>query len=346
MKKLLLTLILLFNLCIESKAQTYVLIPDANFAAALQTIVPTAMSGNSLNITSTVVTNSITSLGVSNKSIANLDGVQYFTSLKGLSCTSNLLNSLPALPNTLITLFCGNNSITSIPAVPSLTLLNCYGNALTSLPSLNSVVYLDCSQNSLTSLPALPNATFVMCQTNSLTILPALSNSLFILFCYENSLTSLPVLPNSLRDLYCMSNNIKCFPVFPSSIQNINISPNPYNCLPNYVLPAMNGFTSTPLCQSGNSNGCDIVGIKELNPINVQISVFPNPFSSSFIIKIEEEISNLDLVIMNSLGQRVHEQKIVNGENSITIEKFSSGLYHYIILQNKQQFSRGKLIIE
>ncbi len=99
MKKILL-IALLFNM-VKTKAQTYVTIPDANFASYLQSTIPAAMSGNQMDITNPLVTTTTHSIIVNNLSIANLNGVQYFTSLKYLNCYYNNITSLPALPNTL-----------------------------------------------------------------------------------------------------------------------------------------------------------------------------------------------------------------------------------------------------
>ncbi len=368
LRKIVLAAIFALFLSGNSKAQTYVLIPDANFATYLQGLIPSAMSGNSLNITSTLVT-TIQSLSPSNLNISDLTGVQYFTSLTYLACYNNNLSTLPTLPNSLTILYCNGSFLTSLPALPStLTDLNCSWNNLTTLPPLtNSLTDLDCRENALTTLPTLPNSlTRLYCLNNSLTSLPSLPNSLTHLDCAWNNLTTLPPLPNSLTDLNSRSNSlttlpalpnsleslafgfnsIKCFPVFPNSLYYISINPNPYNCLPNYVLPAMNAYTTTPLCVAGNTNGCAVIGINELKPNNIQITIYPNPSKGAFSLKIEDEINNGELILINSIGQIIYTSKIARGENKITSGITSSGLYQYIILQNKQPISRGKLVIE
>jgi hypothetical protein len=319
MKKLLLTLILVFNLCKESKAQTYVLIPDANFATYLQGLIPSAMSGNSLNITSTLVTTSTQSIIVNNLGISNLSGVQYFTSLTWLRCSGNSLTSLPALPNTLTYLDCGFNSLTSLPALP---------NSLTGMRSNN---------NSLTSLPTLPSSLIILyCNNNSLTSLPTLPSSLTQLYCHTNSLTSLPALPSSLAQLYSHMNNIKCFPVFPSSIVGMNISPNPYDCLPNYVLPAMNSYTNTPLCVAGNTNGCSVVGVKELSSNIEFTTVYPNPATN--ILNIRTEGKSIDsYLIMDVLGRKVLELK--ENTTQINIEGLPKGIYQLLITSEGKSYT-------
>jgi type IX secretion system substrate protein len=282
MKKIITSLAIAIT--INCSAQTFVTIPDANFVTYLQGLIPSAMSGNQLNTSSTLVTTTTHTINVNSLSIANLSGVQYFSSLTYLDCGSNLLTSLPTLPNTLTYLACANNSLTSLPALPNsiayidcssnsisalptlptaLTNIFCNSNALTTLPALpNSLMYLDCSSNHITSIPALPNTLVQLeCTGNNLTTFPALPNSLNVLYCANNNLTTLPALPNSLQQLYCNNNNIGCFPVFPNSIALLNIDPNPYTCLPNYIA-AMDADTVTyPICSAGNTNGCPYTAI-------------------------------------------------------------------------------------
>src|SRR4051812_10385958 len=99
MKKILLFLFLVnFS---QTQSQTYVLIPDSNFVTWLQWQVPAAMSGNSLNITHPLVTTTTQTITINNFNISDLFGIQYFSSLTDLYCYSNLLTSLPSLPNSL-----------------------------------------------------------------------------------------------------------------------------------------------------------------------------------------------------------------------------------------------------
>ena len=166
-----------------SKAQNYVTIPDANFVAYLQWLYPDCMNGNLMDTTSTVL-DTLTSLSVDNYSITDLTGIQYFTSLLDLSCSGNLLTSLPALPNSLQNISCDQNQLTSLPALPtSLIRLWCNNNQLTNLPVLPSPLQdLDCSDNQLTSIPTLPN-------------------NLKYLVCANNNLTGLPFLPSLLKGI-------------------------------------------------------------------------------------------------------------------------------------------------
>lgn len=249
------------------------------------------MSGNSLDITHTLVTTTTQSINVSSLCISDLTGIQYFSSLNYLDCSGTSLTNLPPLPNTIQTLWC----------------CCMYFTSLTSLPALpNSLKYLDCHTNSITTLPPLPS-------------------SLLSVDCHSNSITSLPTLPVSLTFLDCQFNSIKCFPNFPNSITNIFLNPNPFNCLPNYVLPAMNNYTTTPICSAGNSNGCPfITGTEKLNENTTQISIYPNPTNSQIFI---EQQNIEEIIMLNCFGQKIN---VINNPLTKQVIDFSSltnGIY-------------------
>jgi uncharacterized repeat protein (TIGR01451 family) len=243
-KLLLASLLLIISLF--AKAQ-YVTIPDPNFAAYLQTYYPSCMNGNQMDTTCIDITSATTTtLDVSYQNISDLTGVEYFSGLIYLYCTSNLLTSLPNLPANLQQLYCEENQLTNLPSLPS------------------NLQDIDCTDNQLTNLPNLPaNLQRLYCGFNLLTGLPNLPASLEELVCYNNQLTSLPSLPASLQLLDCASNNITCFPIFPSSLNNpgdFYIINNPFTCLPNYVAAMDNLTLAYPLCVNGdtvtNPYGC------------------------------------------------------------------------------------------
>ena len=261
-KHFLVLLALFFAFGYSAKAQNNFTIPDANFAAWLNANIPNAMSGVNLMDTTHVAVTTKSLIDLVGLNIANLSGIQYFTSLTNLQVYNNPLTSLPALPSSLIHLFCASNQLTSLPALPSsLTSLECSNNQLTSLPALpSSLVQLTCGNNQLTSLPALPSLlTNLSCDNNQLTSLPALPISLYYLNCITNQLTSLPALPSSLAYLICSDNNIVCFPKFHDTL-SLTITPNPFTCLPNYIFTMDADLLAYPLCVNGdtanNNSGC------------------------------------------------------------------------------------------
>ncbi len=99
----------------------------------------------------------VTEIDVSEKNIASLKGVEYFTALWSLYWQNNQLTSLDLSQNTaLVYLSCQNNLLTSLDLSKNteLGVLICSVNQLTSLDlSQNTAIaYLDCNNNQLTSL--------------------------------------------------------------------------------------------------------------------------------------------------------------------------------------------------
>ena len=60
---------------------------------------------------------------------------------------------------------------------------------------------------------------------------------------------------------------------------------------------------------------------------------------------MNDEIENGEIILINSIGEKVCTQKITLGENNIITHGLSSGLYCYVISQNNQQVNKGKFII-
>ena len=74
--------------------------------------------------------------------------------------------------------------------------------------------------------------------------------------------------------------------------------------------------------------------------------IFPIPNNGTFNLNIDNEVKNAKILLINYLGQKVHEQKIFQGENQIITSGLAIGLYNYILLQDKQKTGGGKLVIE
>ncbi len=76
------------------------------------------------------------------------------------------------------------------------------------------------------------------------------------------------------------------------------------------------------------------------------VKIYPNPNNGLFTLKIDEEIKNAEIILFNSLGQRVYEQTVIQGLNTINTNNLAKGLYNYILLQDKQKVDAGKLSVE
>jgi uncharacterized repeat protein (TIGR01451 family) len=234
MKSKIILFFILIAISFVSKSQTYVAIPDPNFATYLTLRFPTCMKGDSMDIDCAGIQSAI-SMTVNEKYISDLKGIEHFTNLQTLNCKTNLLTSLPALPNSLLTLCCDNNQLKSLPTLP------------------NSLEKLECSNNQLTEIPLLPNAlNRLLCQGNQLVSLPNLPSSIQTLFCSNNLLTSLPTLPYLLQTLNCDNNQLTSLPALPKLLEVLNFTDNQVKSIPalpihlQYLKCSRNKLTGLP----------------------------------------------------------------------------------------------------
>ena len=160
--------ILSFSLIVPKTNAQKAYIPDSNFRSWINTNYPGSIVGDSLITTFSSVINA-QNIDVTFKNIADLTGIQYFTSLKNLDVSYNNLISLPQLPNGLDKLTCGSNQITGFSELPSnLTVLDFINNKIITLPELPSnLTSLNCSYNKIITLPELPsNLSYLRCSYN------------------------------------------------------------------------------------------------------------------------------------------------------------------------------------
>ena len=155
--------------------------------------------------------------------ISNLKGIEYFTALEYLDCSSNNLTELDLSKNTALTyLACGSNELTELDLSNNraLTYLDCDNNKLTALDlSRNTALMeLHCGHNNFTELDLSSNTALVSldCSHNSGREHPMLTKldvskctALEYLSCYNNDFGELdlrgcPV----LRVLICSYSNL------------------------------------------------------------------------------------------------------------------------------------------
>lgn len=254
--KRILTLIALFTCLATINAQNYITINDTSFASWLNINIPNAMSGNQMDTTHSDVIFRRQVI-IQNKHIANLDGIQYFKSLKKLDCSVTIYDSLnlrlsylPLLPNSLDTLICDGNKIDSLPILPSnLLYLSCNNNSLDSLMALpNTIKKIYCLNNQIEYIQNLPDSLQILyCNENNLNSLPNLPAGLKVLYCSANYLQSLPALSDSLETLYCQKNQLQTLPTLPGKISFIDCGVNSIS-----VLPSLPNSLITLYCNNNN----------------------------------------------------------------------------------------------
>lgn len=74
--------------------------------------------------------------------------------------------------------------------------------------------------------------------------------------------------------------------------------------------------------------------------------LYPNPNNGAFMLKIDAPIDHGEIVLINSMGQKVYGQTVSQGVNQIIVHDLAKGLYHYILLQDKAQVGSGKLAVD
>lgn len=226
------TFLLTLGMSFSSNAQYYT-IPDASFAAWLNTYYPGIMNGNQLDTTADV--SAITSIQLDGLAISSLDGLIHFDNLQYLFCFNNQLTELPELPAGLLVLRCDQNNLTELPELPpNLTGLNIGYNQIDSLPTLPlGLTDLVCTQNPIPVLPEFPQSLLALrAEHCELSALPELPQGMIILSVDYNQLLEIPELPQTLEVFNCDGNLLTELPDLPDSLTWLNCSLNQLTWLP------------------------------------------------------------------------------------------------------------------
>ena len=345
-----------------SKSQI-VYIPDDNFEQALIDL--KLDSGTLDNYVLTANIKTLRSLDISGKGITSLEGIENFTALTSLSCSSNQLTSLDVSANTALTrLACGSNQLTSldvsantaltrltcrynqltsldVSANTALTRLECYSNQLTSLDvsSNTALTGLSCDENSLTSLDVSTNTalTYLTCQINELESLDISANTaLTRLTCGYNQLTSLDVSANTaLTRLECYSNQLTSLDVSANKAltsleaQNNNLT----------FLNLKNGNNINFIWGSSVDNSFDARGNPNLTCIQVDNATYStaNWTNKDITATFNEDCSNvdsdndgvfdnIDICLNTPTGEAVNE----NGCSESQVDTDNDGIFDNI----------------
>jgi len=201
-------------------AQT-VSVPDTNLLNFLFNSYPTAFDANkklliaeAANVKGTIV--------LHNGNITNLDGIEYFTSVRSLDFGLNAISKIPTLKSdSLKILLLNGNQLAILPSldgVPNLKELDVANNKITELPSLNKLVSLQkiiCMGNQLIAFPpiySLKNLVALDLSYNKLTEIPKTpkENVIQTFNLNNNLIDKLPdtfIFP-SLKKLFLYDNNL------------------------------------------------------------------------------------------------------------------------------------------
>jgi hypothetical protein len=113
----------------------------------------------------------------------------------------------------------------------------------------------------------------------------------------------------------------------------------------NLVCFSINDTTYYP---SYNSTNCQLItsGIKENAIANNQITLFPNPATTTITLHFTMSNINCQLSIEDVLGNKIYQQQITNAtQATIDISTWSEGVYFYEVI-GINETARGKFIKE
>ncbi len=230
-------------------------IPDSNFEAYLEANgIGNGVLGD--DSVSTMNISSLVSLNVSAQNISDLSGIEDFSSLQTLDCSSNNISNLVLDSNTQLTsLHCSSNNLADLDVSNNAQLVNlqCEANVLTDLTLNSSIVALDCFNNQLTSLDLSnnPNISFLNCSYNNLSWIDL-----------RNGNNQVLINPNFTGNPFCSCLNVEDPPTSdddwpwddPWSVYSTSCSPiNSWNCFGNKCLGDSTGqgiYTSLADCQA------------------------------------------------------------------------------------------------
>lgn len=104
-----------------------------------------------------------------------------------------------------------------------------------------------------------------------------------------------------------------------------------------------NGGNTTVACSNTFTISHTYVGLNE-KIIFDDIKIYPNPFTDKLTISSESfEDQNIQLKIINSIGQEVHMQNNLNDNNEIDLSNLPKGLY-FLTIENKSSNKTFKII--
>jgi len=118
--------------------------------------------------------------------------------------------------------------------------------------------------------------------------------------------------------------------------------------------PTTNNFTNLFSCNypTGAIPNGDLteynptVGINEISNSTIDLNVFPNPFSSETILKVNKNLKDATLIIYNLFGQETKRLTAISGsELKIKRENLSIGIYFIRLSDESKVIATSKLII-
>ncbi|MCH8534250.1 MAG: T9SS type A sorting domain-containing protein [Flavobacteriaceae bacterium] len=109
---------------------------------------------------------------------------------------------------------------------------------------------------------------------------------------------------------------------------------------------SINGFPTGQITTTNEftSLGFFIIALEDTmsvdNPNFDGISIYPNPVQESLHIALPSHLNQVDVVIYNSLGKQVFQQKSYNGNQSLNLQNLNTGMYFLQVIDGNQILSK------
>ena len=353
MKKVILLLFYCFSNISHSQN---VNIPDANFKSALlsNTSINTNADGE-IQVSEAIAYSG--AISVSNKNISDLAGIEAFTSITGLDCSSNQLTTLNVSSNPLLsTLGCNNNQLASLNISANTGLVNlvCGFNQLNglSLSSNTALTSVDCGNNNITALNLSANTALVTlsCYNNQLTALNLTGlNDLKYVNCQQNQLGGLDVSGNtSVKEVRCYNNNLTTLNIKNGNNANFTgffATNNPgLVCIEVDNAAYMNATWPGSKDASASYNENCLAGVAEIGKNAGVFSVYPSP--SSGIVTIDHSSKEeVKVQVYDILGNCIWKKDQKVKEIKIDLGFAPKGVY-FLEMESAGKKTVKRLILE
>jgi hypothetical protein len=89
---------------------------------------------------------------------------------------------------------------------------------------------------------------------------------------------------------------------------------------------------------------CTPTGVNEIVNADEAVTVFPNPFTTSLTIKLEDKFKTAEFQIFNILGAVIMTTNLTEQMTTIETSSLPSGVYFYKVITNTKLIQSGKII--
>lgn len=104
-----------------------------------------------------------------------------------------------------------------------------------------------------------------------------------------------------------------------------------------------NGALTTFAVTVNRTAGCELLGIGDVGTVDKKVMVYPNPFTNTLNVQVNENNSNSDFSVYDVSGKLIIHQKITQSATTIIIN-VAPGIYLYRYTNDNGVVQTGKLI--